>query len=250
MNPLTAGFLGKNRLEVSAPRACFCTEGHCGTLRALSPSALCRCPHSGPTEYPTRTAEDLQRVSLHDQGFPKAVSRPLIRTTGLLRQHRVQEPSLCDPSEPHGSPYDVTGVFRTVDSSLQRGIPFFLSPVSVEETRMSTLNRGQLSDAGDLQHRLVRPALRPPLLACLLWCCHPPSPPCPRAKDWVGALSSENTWKCPEILWVVTTGMQVLLFQGENNGQRPGTCKHLAHWCPPRGVAGPECPQGRLHTVC
>lgn len=123
MNPLTAGFLGKNRLEVSAPRACFCTEGHCGTLRALSPSALCRCPHSGPTEYPTRTAEDLQRVSLHDQGFPRAVPRPLVRTTGLLRRHRVQEPSQCVPSEPHGPPYDVTGVFRTVDSSLQRGNP-------------------------------------------------------------------------------------------------------------------------------
>lgn len=56
MNPLTAGFLGKNRLEVSASRLCFCTESHRGTLRALSPSTLCCCPHSGPTKYPTRTA--------------------------------------------------------------------------------------------------------------------------------------------------------------------------------------------------
>ena len=56
VNPLTAGFLGKNRLEVSASRACFCTESHRGTLKALYPSTLCSCPHSGPMKYPTRTA--------------------------------------------------------------------------------------------------------------------------------------------------------------------------------------------------
>lgn len=199
MSPLTAGFLGENRLEVSAPRACFCTEGHCGTLRALSPSALCRCPHSGPTGYPTRTAEDLQRVSLHDQGFPKAVSRLLVRTTGLLRQHRVQEPSLYDPSEPHGSPYDVTGVFRTVDSSLQRGIPFFPSPVSVEETRMSTLSRGQVSALPSVQVWCRRPSAQTgqagtasPTTRLPALVSPPPLPPTPGPRIGLGLYPQET----------------------------------------------------------